>query len=96
MFEFKGWIWFKIEQRGNLSVGIWDVPMNQSALTKFLRILGISTVWTTISLSNVKFRVVQNDTLISRAFADMLNQSTAGFLSNIWNILRDRSIRPSK
>ena len=79
MFEFKGWIWFKIEQRGNLSVGIWDVPMNQSALTKFLRILGISTVWTTISLSNVKFRVVQNDTLISRAFADMLNQSTAGF-----------------
>ena len=51
--------------------------MNQSALTKFLRILEISTVWTTISLSNVKFRVVQNDTLISRAFAGMLNQSTA-------------------
>ena len=45
------------------SVGIWDVPMNQSALTKFFRILGISTVWPTIFLSNVKFRVVEKDTL---------------------------------
>ena len=41
------------------SVGIWDVPMNQSALTKFFRIIGISTVWLNISLSNLKFRVVQ-------------------------------------
>ena len=69
--------------RRKFSVGIWDVPMNQSALTKFFRILGISTVWLTISLSNVKFQVVQKDTLISRAFRDMLNQSTAVFLSNI-------------
>ena len=68
-----------IQNRTKRKLGIWDVPMNQSTLTKFLRILGISTVWTTISLSNVKFRVLQNDTLISRAFADMLNQSTAGF-----------------
>ena len=49
--------------RRKFSVGIWDVPMNQSALTKFFRILGISTVWLTISLSNVKFRVVEKDTL---------------------------------
>ena len=69
--------------RRKFSVGIWDVSMNQSALTKFFRILGISTVWLTISLSNVKFQVVQKDTLISRAFRDMLNQSTAVFLSNI-------------
>ena len=69
--------------RRKFSVGIWDVPMNQSALTKFFRILGISTVWLTISLSNVKFQVVQKDTLISRAFRDMLNQSTAVFLRNI-------------
>ena len=54
------------------SVGIWDVPMNQSALTKFFRILGISTVWLTISLSNLKFRVV-------KAFRDKLNQRTAVF-----------------
>ena len=46
-----------------VSVRIWDVPMNQSALTKFFRILGISTVWLTISLSNVKFQVVQKDTI---------------------------------
>ena len=69
--------------RRKFSVGIWDVPMNQSALTKFFRILGISTVWLTISLSNVKFRVVEKDTVISRAFQDKLNQSTAVFLSNI-------------
>ena len=37
--------------------------MNQSALTTFFRILGISTVWLTIFLSNVKFRVVEKDTL---------------------------------
>ena len=69
--------------RRKFSVGISDVPMNQSALTKFFRILGISTVWLTISLSNLKFRVVQKDTVISRAFQDKLNQSTAVFLSNI-------------
>ena len=69
--------------RRKFSAGIWDVPMNLSALTKFFRILGISTVWLTISLSNVKFQVVQKDTLISRAFRDMLNQSTAVFLGNI-------------
>ena len=69
--------------RRKFSVGIWDVRMNQSALTKFFRILGISTVWPTISLSNVKFRVAKIDTLIWRAFVDKLNQSTAGFLSNI-------------
>ena len=57
--------------------------MNQSVLTEFFGILGISTVWLRISLSNVKFRVVQRDTLICRAFGDMLNQNTAGFLSNI-------------
>ena len=68
--------------RRKFSVGIWDVPMNQSALTMFFRILGISTVWLTISLSNVKFCVVQKDTIISRAFRDKLNQSTASFLSN--------------
>ena len=55
-------------------VAIWDVRMNQSALTKFFRILGISTVWLTISLSNLKFRVVQKDRVISRAFRDKLNQ----------------------
>ena len=60
--------------RRKFSVGIWDVPMNQSALTKFFRILGISTVWLTISLSNLKFRVVQKDRVISRAFRDKLNQ----------------------
>ena len=49
--------------RRKFSAGIWDVPMNQSALTKFFRILGISTVWLTIFLSNVKFRVVEKDTL---------------------------------
>ena len=49
--------------RRKFSAGIWDVPMNQSALTKFFRILGISTVWPTIFLSNVKFRVVEKDTL---------------------------------
>ena len=65
--------------RRKFSAGIWDVPMNQSALTKFFRILGISTVWPTISLSNVKFQVVQKDTLISRAFGEKLNQSTAVF-----------------
>ena len=69
--------------RRKFSVGIWDVPMNQSALTKFFRILVISTVWLNISLSNLKFRVVQKDTVISRAFQDKLNQSTAVFLSNI-------------
>ena len=69
--------------RRKFSVGIWDVPMNQSALTKFFRILGISTVWLTISLSNLKFRVVQKDTVISRAFQDKLNQRTAVFVSNI-------------
>ena len=58
--------------RRKFSVGIWDVPMNQSALTKFFRILGISTVWLTISLSNLKFRVV-------KAFRDKLNQRTAVF-----------------
>ena len=68
--------------RRKFSAGIWNVPMNLSALT-FFRILGISTVWLTISVSNVKFQVVQKDTLISRAFRDMLNQSTAVFLSNI-------------
>ena len=51
--------------RRKFSVGIWDVPMSQSALTKFFRILGISTVWLAIFLSNVKFRVAQEDTLIS-------------------------------
>ena len=51
--------------RRKFSVGIWDVSMNQSALTKFFRILGISTVWLAIFLSNVKFRVAQEDTLIS-------------------------------
>ena len=60
--------------RRKFSAGIWDVPMNQSALTKFFRILGISTVWLTISLSNLKFRVVQKDRVISRAFRDKLNQ----------------------
>ena len=65
--------------RRKFSAGIWDVPMNQSALTKFFRILGISTVWLTISLSNVKFQVVQKDTLIFRAFGEKLNQSTAVF-----------------
>ena len=65
--------------RRKFSVGIWDVPMNQSALTKFFRILGISTVWLTISLSNLKFRVVQKDTVISRAFRDKLNQRAAVF-----------------
>ena len=69
--------------RKKFSAGIWDVRMNQSALTKFFRILGISTVWLNISLSNVKFRVAQKDTVISRAFQDKLNQSTAVFLSNI-------------
>ena len=69
--------------RRKFSAGIWDVPMNQSALTTFFCILGISTVWLTISLSNVKFQVVQKDTPISRTFRDMLNQSTAVFLSNI-------------
>ena len=69
--------------RRKFNARIWDVPMNQSALTTFFRILGISTVWLNISLSNVKFQVVQKDTLISRAFRDMLNQSTAAFLSNI-------------
>ena len=69
--------------RRKFSAGIWDVSMSQSALTKFFRILGISTVWLAIFLSNVKFRVAQKDTLISRAFVDKLNQSTAGFLSNI-------------
>ena len=69
--------------RRKFSVGIWDVPMNQSALTKFFRILVISTVWLNISLSNLKFRVAQKDTVISRAFQDKLNQSTAVFLSNI-------------
>ena len=69
--------------RRKFNAGIWDIRMNLSALTKFFRILGISTVWLTISLSNVKFQVVQKDTLISRAFRDMLNQSTAAFLSNI-------------
>ena len=69
--------------RRKFSAGIWDVPMNQSALTKFFRILGISTVWLTISLSNLKFRVVQKDTVISRAFQDKLNQRTAVFVSNI-------------
>ena len=69
--------------RRKISVGIWDVRMNQSALTTFFRILGISTVWLNISLSNLKFRVVQKDTVISRAFRDKLNQSTAVFLSNI-------------
>ena len=54
------------------SVGISEVRMNQSALTKFFRILGISTVWLTISLSNLKFRVV-------KAFRDKLNQRTAVF-----------------
>ena len=65
--------------RRKFSVGIWDVPMNQSALTKFFRILGISTVWLTISLSNLKFRVVRKDTVISRAFRDKLNQRAAVF-----------------
>ena len=65
--------------RRKFSAGIWDVPMNQSALTKFFRILGISTVWLTISLSNVKFRVVQKDKLIFRALGEKLNQSTAVF-----------------
>ena len=65
--------------RRKFSVGIWDVRMNQSALTKFFRILGISTVWLTISLSNLKFRVVQKDTVISRAFRDKLNQRAAVF-----------------
>ena len=65
--------------RRKFNAGIWDVPMNLSALTTFFRILGISTVWLTISLSNVKFQVAQKDTLISRAFRDMLNQSTAVF-----------------
>ena len=51
--------------RRKFSVGICDVSMNQSALTKFFRILGTSTVWPTIFLSNVKFRVAQEDTLIS-------------------------------
>ena len=69
--------------RRKFSVGIWDVPMNQSALTTFFRILGISIVWLRISLSNVKLQVVQKDTVISRAFRDMLNQSTAVFFSNI-------------
>ena len=69
--------------RKKFSAGIWDVRMNQSALTKFFRILGISTVWLTISLSNLKFRVVQKDTVISRAFQDKLNQRTAVFVSNI-------------
>ena len=69
--------------RRKFSAGIWDVPTNLSALTTFFRILAISTVWLTISLSNVKFQVVEKDTLISRAFRDMLNQSTAVFLSNI-------------
>ena len=49
--------------------------MNQSALTKFFRILGIRTVWLKISLSNLKFRASQKDILISKAFGDMLNQS---------------------
>ena len=49
--------------RRKFSVGIWDVPMNQSALTKFFRILGISTVWLAIFLSNVKFRVVERYTI---------------------------------
>ena len=65
--------------RRKISAGIWDVPMNLSALTTFFRILGISTVWLTISFSNVEFQVAQKDTLISRAFRDMLNQSTAVF-----------------
>ena len=39
----------------------------------------------------MKFRFVQRDTLICRAFGDMLNQNTAGFLSNIWNILTQRA-----
>ena len=65
--------------RKKFSAGIWDVRMNQSALTKFFRILGISTVWLTISLSNLKFRVVQKDTVISRAFRDKLNQRAAVF-----------------
>ena len=69
--------------RRKFSVGIWDVPMNQSALTKFFRILGISTVWITIFLSNLKFRVVQKNTVISRVFRDKLNQRTAVFVSNI-------------
>ena len=30
--------------RRKISAGIWDVPMNQSALTKFFRILGISSL----------------------------------------------------
>ena len=30
--------------RKKFSAGIWDVPMNQSALTKFFRILGISSL----------------------------------------------------
>ena len=30
--------------RKKFSVGIWDVPMSQSALTKFFRILGISSL----------------------------------------------------
>ena len=30
--------------RRKFSAGIWDVPMNQSALTKFFRILGISSL----------------------------------------------------
>ena len=34
---------------GNLSVGIWDVSMDQSVLTKFFGILGISTVWLKMS-----------------------------------------------
>ena len=66
-----------------ISAGISEVRMNQSALTNFFRILGISTVWLTISLSNLKFRVVQKDTVISRAFQDKLNQRTAVFVSNI-------------
>ena len=69
--------------RRKFSAGIWDAHMNLSALTTFFSILGISTVWLTISLSNVKFQVVQKDTIISRAFRDMLNQSSAVFLSNI-------------
>ena len=68
-----------IQNRRKFSAEIWDVPMNQSALTTFFRILGISTAWPTISLSNVKFQVAKKDTLISRALRDMLNQSTAVF-----------------
>ena len=62
--------------RRKFSVRIWDVPMNQSALTKFFRILGISTAWLTISLSNVKFRVVQS-------FPRQVKSKDCCFLSNI-------------